>query len=51
MPPKTKVADKKREFELAFQGLRKILKPHDKKLRLVKDGSDGYLSESTSKKK
>lgn len=48
MPPKTKVADKKREFELAFQGLRKILKPYDAKLRVLKDGPGGYLSESKS---
>ncbi|MFZ1131842.1 MAG: hypothetical protein WBV31_17960 [Terriglobales bacterium] len=46
MPTKTKVADKKREFELAFQGLRKILKVYDKNLRVVKDGPLGYLSES-----
>jgi hypothetical protein len=48
MPAKTKVADKKREFELAFQGLRKILKPYDKKLRVIKDGPGGYMSESKS---
>jgi len=48
MPAKTKVADKKREFELAFQGLRKILKPYDKKLRVLKDGPGGYMSESKS---
>jgi hypothetical protein len=48
MPPKTKVADKKREFELAFQGLRKILKPYDAKLRVLKDGPGGYMSESKS---
>jgi hypothetical protein len=48
MPPKTKVADKKREFELAFQGLRKIMKPYDAKLRVIKDGPGGYMSESKS---
>jgi hypothetical protein len=48
MPAKTKVADKKREFELAFQGLRKILKPYEAKLRVVKDGPGGYMSESKS---
>jgi len=48
MPAKTKVSDKKREFELAFQGLRKILKPFDKKLRVIKDGPGGYMSESKS---
>ena len=48
MPAKTKVSDKKREFELAFQGLRKILKPYDKKLRVLKDGPGGYMSESKS---
>lgn len=48
MPAKTKVSDKKREFEVAFQGLRKILKPFDKKLRVIKDGPGGYMSESKS---
>jgi hypothetical protein len=48
MPAKTKVTDKKREFEFAFQGLRKMLKPYDKKLRVTKDGPDGYMSESKS---
>jgi hypothetical protein len=48
MPPKTRVADKKQEFEFAFQGLRKILKPYDKKLGVVKDGPGGYMSESKS---
>jgi hypothetical protein len=48
MPAKTKAADKKQEFALAFQGLRKILKPYDKKLRVVKDGPGGYMSESKS---
>jgi hypothetical protein len=42
------VADKKREFELASQGLRKILKPYDAKLRVVKDKPGGYVSESKS---
>jgi hypothetical protein len=48
MPRETKVADKKREFELAFQGLRKILKPYDKKLQVLKDGAGNYVSESKS---
>ena len=52
MPAKTKVAlhkkDKKQEFELAFQGLRKILRPYDKKLQVTKDGPAGYMSESKS---
>jgi len=48
MPAKTKVTDKKREFELAFQGLRKMMKPYDAKLRVVKDGPGGYMSESKS---
>jgi len=48
MPAKTKVTDKKREFEFAFQGLRKMLKPYDAKLRVLKDGPGGYMSESKS---
>src|ERR1017187_3219069 len=48
MPPKTKAADKKPEFDLAFQGLRKVLKPYDKKLRLTKDKPGDYMSESKS---
>lgn len=48
MPPKTKAADKKPEFDLAFQGLRKVLKPYDKKLRLAKDKPGDYMSESKS---
>jgi hypothetical protein len=44
----TTIADKKREFELAFQGLRKVLKPYDKKLRVVKDDPGNYMSESKS---
>jgi hypothetical protein len=48
MPPKTKAADKKQEFDLAFQGLRKVLKPYDKKLRLTKDKPGDYMSESKS---
>jgi|SRR5271157_770464 len=48
MSAKTKATDKKQDFELAFQGLRKILKPYDKKLRVVKDGPGGYMSESKS---
>src|SRR5208282_5874266 len=48
MSAKTRTADKKREFEFAFQGLRKILKPYDKNLRVIKDGPGKYLSESKS---
>jgi hypothetical protein len=48
MPAKTSAADKKQEFELAFQGLRKILKPYDTKVRVIKDGPGCYLSESAS---
>ena len=48
MPAKTKASDKKQGFELAFEGLRKILKPYDKKLRVLKDGPGGYMSESKS---
>ena len=48
MPANTKAADKKREFELAFQGLRKIMKAYDAKLRVIKDGPGGYMSESKS---
>ena len=48
MPANTRTTDKKREFEIAFQGLRKILKPYDKKLRVLKDDADNYLSESKS---
>jgi hypothetical protein len=48
MPAKTKAADKKQEFDLAFQGLRKILKPYDKKVWVIKDGPGGYMSESKS---
>jgi len=48
MPPKNKAVDKKREFELAFQGLRKILKPFDKKLSVIKDSPGDYMSESKS---
>jgi hypothetical protein len=47
MAAKTRT-DKKREFEFAFQGLRKILKPYDAKLRVTKDGPGGYMSESKS---
>jgi hypothetical protein len=48
MPVKAKMADNKREFELAFRGLRKVLKPYDKKLRVVKDDPGNYMSESKS---
>src|SRR5208282_5851069 len=48
MPVKAKMADNKREFELAFQGLRKILKPYDKKLHVLKDDPGDYMSESKS---
>ena len=47
MTPKTKLADKKHDFELAFQGLRKI-----ETLRQEAAGGegwpDGYMSESKS---
>lgn len=45
---KTQVTDKKQAFEAAFQGLRRILRPYDKKLRVIKDGPGGYMSESKS---
>jgi hypothetical protein len=48
MPGKAKAAKNEQEFELAFQGLRKILKPYDKKLRVIKDGPGVYVSESKS---
>ena len=55
MPPKTRVVahprkqtDQKREFELAFQGLRKMLRPYDKKLRVTKDAAAAYMSDSKS---
>ena len=48
MPEKTKATGKKQEFESAFQGLRKILRPYDKKLRVIKDGPGDYMSESKS---
>jgi hypothetical protein len=48
MPAKTKAVSKKQEFDIAFQGLRKILKPYDTKLRVTKDGPGGYMSESKS---
>ena len=48
MLQKTKPVDKKKEFDLAFRGLRKVLKPYDKKLRIIKDDLNGYMSESKS---
>ena len=48
MPAKTKASNKKQGFELAFEGLRKILKPYDRNLRVIKDGPGGYMSESKS---
>ena len=39
---------KKDEFESAFRGLRKMLKPYDKKLRVTKDAPGNYMSESKS---
>jgi hypothetical protein len=44
----TKTANKKQQFDIAFQGLRKILKPYDKKLRILKDDPGFYMSESKS---
>ncbi len=46
MPAKLTAADKKQEFALAFKGLRAILKPYDKKLRMTKDEPGNYMSES-----
>ncbi|MFZ3266205.1 MAG: hypothetical protein WA172_19520 [Terriglobales bacterium] len=50
MVAKTKVTDKskKREFVSAFEGLRQILKPYDKKLHVTKDQPGNYMSESKS---
>lgn len=45
MPAKT-APKKKQDFEGAFNGLRKLLKPYDKKLKVVKDAPGGYFSES-----
>lgn len=45
---KSKVANKRQDFDLAFQGVRKILRPYDKKLSVVKDVSGNYMSESKS---
>jgi hypothetical protein len=39
---------KKDEFESAFRGLRKMLKPYDKKLWVTKDAPGNYMSESKS---
>jgi hypothetical protein len=41
-------ADKQQEFQQAFNGLRKILKPYDNRLRLIRDVPGNYLSESKS---
>jgi hypothetical protein len=38
----------KDEFESAFRGLRKMLKPYDMKLRVTKDAPGNYMSESKS---
>ena len=48
MPQTTTGTDKKQEFALAFKGLRAILKPYDKKLRVAKDKPGDYMSESKS---
>ena len=48
MPQTTTGTDKKQEFALAFKGLRVILKPYDKKLRVTKDKPGDYMSESKS---
>ncbi|MGB9236103.1 MAG: hypothetical protein WCC04_16970 [Terriglobales bacterium] len=48
MSPKTKLANKKHDFEAAFSGLREMMKPYDKKLRVAKDAPAGYMSESKS---
>lgn len=41
-------ADKQQEFQQAFNGLRKTLKPYDNRLRLIRDVPGNYLSESKS---
>ncbi|MFI5113929.1 MAG: hypothetical protein ACHP7J_02210 [Terriglobales bacterium] len=41
-------ADKQQEFQQAFNALRKILKPYDNQLRLIRDVPGNYLSESKS---
>jgi hypothetical protein len=48
MPAKATAVNRKQEFKQAFEGLRKILKPYDEKLRVIKDGPGGYMSESKS---
>jgi hypothetical protein len=51
MPAKAKAPDsrdKKPDFDLAFHGLRTILKPYDKKLSIVRDDPGNYMSESKS---
>jgi len=48
MPAKAAAANRKQEFKQAFEGLRKILNPYDEKLRVIKDGPGGYMSESKS---
>ena len=46
---KTKAAKgNKDEFESAFRGLREMMKPCDKKLRVTKDKPGEYMSESKS---
>jgi hypothetical protein len=47
-PSSKKPASKKPEFDLAFQGLRKILKPYDKKLLVLKDLPGNYMGHSKS---
>ena len=44
----TKTANKTQQFDFAFPGLRKILKPYYKKLRILKDDPGFYMSESKS---
>ncbi|MGH9644454.1 MAG: hypothetical protein ACRD3Q_18785, partial [Terriglobales bacterium] len=46
MPAKNTSVDKKNEFASAFQGLRQVLKPYDKKVRVTKDAPGNYMSES-----
>ena len=48
MPTKKKAASKNQDFDRAFQGVRKTLKPYDKKLLVKKDKPGDYMSESKS---
>ena len=52
MPARTKTTasakGKKSDFAAAFEGLRKVLRPYDKKLQVIKDDRLGYMSMSKS---